>query len=205
MSGKDNTVVTFKYLLVGDSGVGKSSLMHRFADDTYSDEYRSTVGTDFKCRHLKMGKDDVKVQIWDTAGQERFRSITTSYYRGANAVLVVFDVTDLASFNNVSNWSGEVSRHADEKCHRILVGNKCDLIAKRVVTFEQANEFAKSVNMVYREVSCKSSEQVNECFIELAAELLLAQQAEQSRKNKGEGAFRLSSPGNMRARKRACC
>ncbi|XP_040963177.1 GTP-binding protein YPTM2 isoform X2 [Gossypium hirsutum] len=119
----------FKLLLIGDSGVGKSCLLLRFADDSYLDSYISTIGVDF----------------WDTAGQERFRTITSSYYRGAHGIIIVYDVTDQESFNNVNQWLNEISRYGSENVNKLLVGNKSDLTAKKVVSPEAAQ-----MNLAFR-------------------------------------------------------
>merc|ERR1712184_163282 len=123
----------FKLLLIGDSGVGKSCLLLRFADDTYTDSYISTIGVDFKIRTVDLDTKTIKLQIWDTAGQERFRTITSSYYRGAHGIIIVYDITDVESFNNVRQWLFEIDRFASENVNKLLVGNKCDLVSKRIV------------------------------------------------------------------------
>ncbi|KAA0190096.1 Small GTP-binding protein Rab1, partial [Fasciolopsis buskii] len=128
----------FKLLLIGDSGVGKSCLLLRFADDTYCDTYISTIGVDFKIRTIELNGKVVKLQIWDTAGQERFRTITSSYYRGAHGIIIVYDVTDMSSYNSVKDWLNEIKCYADSRVSRLLVGNKCDLVAKRAVPAEMA-------------------------------------------------------------------
>ncbi|XP_021285725.1 GTP-binding protein YPTM2-like isoform X2 [Herrania umbratica] len=128
----------FKLLLIGDSGVGKSCLLLRFADDSYLDSYISTIGVDFKIRTVEQDGKTIKLQIWDTAGQERFRTITSSYYRGAHGIIIVYDVTDQESFNNVKQWLSEIDRYASENVNKLLVGNKCDLTANKVVSYETA-------------------------------------------------------------------
>ncbi|KAG2149398.1 ras-related protein rab-1A-like protein, partial [Suillus clintonianus] len=129
----------FKLLLIGDSGVGKSCLLLRFADDTYTESYISTIGVDFKIRTIELEGKTVKLQIWDTAeGQERFRTITSSYYRGAHGIIVVYDVTDNDTFTNVKQWLQEIDRYASEGVNKLLVGNKSDLTSKKVVEYSVA-------------------------------------------------------------------
>lgn len=135
----------FKLLLIGDSGVGKSCLLLRFADDTYTESYISTIGVDFKIRTIELDGKTIKLQIWDTAGQERFRTITSSYYRGAHGIIVVYDVTDLDSFNNVKQWLSEIDRYACDNVNKLLVGNKCDMSARKVVDYNTAKEFAEQL------------------------------------------------------------
>lgn len=135
----------FKLLLIGDSGVGKSCLLLRFADDTYTESYISTIGVDFKIRTIELDGKTIKLQIWDTAGQERFRTITSSYYRGAHGIIVVYDVTDLDSFNNVKQWLQEIDRYACDNVNKLLVGNKCDMSARKVVEYNTAKEFAEQL------------------------------------------------------------
>merc|ERR1712023_164091 len=123
----------FILVLIGDSGVGKSCLLLRFADDTYTDSYISTIGVDFKIRTIELDGKTVKLQIWDTAGQERFRTITSSYYRGAHGIIIVYDVTDKESFQNVKHWLQEIEKYANDGVVMLLVGNKSDLQSKKVV------------------------------------------------------------------------
>ena len=161
----------FKLLLIGDSGVGKSCLLLRFADDTYTESYISTIGVDFKIRTIELEGKTIKLQIWDTAGQERFRTITSSYYRGAHGIIVVFDVTDVESFNNVKQWLHEIDRYACQNVKKLLVGNKCDLASKRAVPTEQAKEFADSLGIQYLETSAKNSTNVEKAFTTMAAQI----------------------------------
>ncbi|OAY65135.1 GTP-binding protein YPTM2 [Ananas comosus] len=141
----------FKLLLIGDSGVGKSCLLLRFADDSYLESYISTIGVDFKIRTVEQDGKTIKLQIWDTAGQERFRTITSSYYRGAHGIIIVYDVTDQESFNNVKQWLNEIDRYASENVNKLLVGNKCDLTANKVVSYETAKAFADEIGIPFME------------------------------------------------------
>ena len=161
----------FKLLLIGDSGVGKSCLLLRFADDTYTESYISTIGVDFKIRTIQLDGKTIKLQIWDTAGQERFRTITSSYYRGAHGIIVVFDVTDQESFMNVKQWLHEIDRYACQNVKKLLVGNKCDLASKRAVPTEQAQEFADSLGIQYLETSAKNSTNVEKAFTTMAGQI----------------------------------
>jgi Ras-related protein Rab-1A len=161
----------FKLLLIGDSGVGKSCLLLRFADDTYTESYISTIGVDFKIRTIELDGKTIKLQIWDTAGQERFRTITSSYYRGAHGIIVVYDVTDQDSFNNIRQWLGEIDRYASESVNKLLVGNKCDLTQKKVVDFSVAKEMADRLGIPFLETSAKSATNVEQAFLTMAAEI----------------------------------
>jgi len=161
----------FKLLLIGDSGVGKSCLLLRFADDTYTESYISTIGVDFKIRTIDLDGKTIKLQIWDTAGQERFRTITSSYYRGAHGIIVVYDTTDIESFNNVKQWLHEIDRYASDNVNKLLVGNKSDLTSKRAVTFDQAKEFADSLGIEFVETSAKNSTNVEKAFMMMAAQI----------------------------------
>uniref|UniRef100_A0A3Q4MKP7 RAB1A, member RAS oncogene family b n=1 Tax=Neolamprologus brichardi TaxID=32507 RepID=A0A3Q4MKP7_NEOBR len=117
--------------------VGQSNLMNK-KHDILNESYISTIGVDFKIRTIELDGKTIKLQIWDTAGQERFRTITSSYYRGAHGIIVVYDVTDQESFNNVKQWLQEIDRYASENVNKLLVGNKCDLTTKKVVDYTTA-------------------------------------------------------------------
>jgi Ras-related protein Rab-1A len=147
----------FKLVLIGDSGVGKSCLLLRFADDAFTESYISTIGVDFRFRTVIIGNKTVKLQIWDTAGQERFRTITSAYYRGADGIIMVYDVTSQDSFEHVNDWLKEVNRYASEGTCKLLVGNKCDRIADKIVTAEQAKEFSEELGIPFLETSAKSA------------------------------------------------
>eukprot|EP00941_MAST-03F_sp_MAST-3F-sp1_P001178 g1178.t1 len=161
----------FKLLLIGDSGVGKSCLLLRFADDTYTESYISTIGVDFKIRTIELDGKTIKLQIWDTAGQERFRTITSSYYRGAHGIIIVYDVTDMDSFQNVKAWLHEIDRYAAENVNKLLVGNKCDLKEKRAVEEAHAKEFADTLGITFLETSAKNATNVEHAFLRMASQI----------------------------------
>ncbi|KIY43637.1 small GTP-binding protein [Fistulina hepatica ATCC 64428] len=161
----------FKLLLIGDSGVGKSCLLLRFADDTYTESYISTIGVDFKIRTIELEGKTVKLQIWDTAGQERFRTITSSYYRGAYGIIVVYDVTDNDTFTNVKQWLQEIDRYASEGVNKLLVGNKSDLTSKKVVEYAVAKEFADQLGIPFLETSAKNATNVEQAFLTMAKQI----------------------------------
>ncbi|MES1909524.1 MAG: Ras-related protein RABD2c, variant 2 [Cercozoa sp. M6MM] len=186
----------FKLVLIGDSGVGKSCLLLRFADDNFTDSYISTIGVDFRFRTVTIDGKSVKLQIWDTAGQERFKTITSAYYRGAHGIIMVepctlepctlsvywvclmfaacqvYDTTNLESFHHVEEWLGEVNRHASENTLKLLVGNKADLTNERAVTTEDAKAFAERLSIPFLETSAKDATNVEQAFLTMAKDLI---------------------------------
>ena len=123
-SGDQEYDYLFKLLLIGNSSVGKSSLLFRFVENVWDDSFVPTIGVDFKLKTLEVNGKKVKLQIWDTAGQERFKNITSSYYRGGNGVLVVYDITDRESFENLTSWLIEIEKNANKNVYKLLIGNK---------------------------------------------------------------------------------
>mmetsp|Transcript_20126 Transcript_20126/g.29936 ORF Transcript_20126/g.29936 Transcript_20126/m.29936 type:complete len:208 (-) Transcript_20126:96-719(-) len=163
-----------KILLIGDSGVGKSSLLLRFCDGSFPECYISSIGVDFKEKTLTVKGEEVPLQVWDTAGQERFRTITSSYYRGSHGVLIVFDISDKGSFENIKDWLQEVNQYGEKDVVKVLVGNKTDLNSKRVVETELAQQLAKDLQLTYLETSAKNDEGVDQLFNHLT-ELMISQ------------------------------
>jgi Ras-related protein Rab-1A len=146
----------FKVIVIGNSGVGKTCIVRRYVDNLFSQSFITTIGIDFKIQKVIRDDKHIKLQIWDTAGQERFRTITASYYRGCDAVVLVYDVTDRDSFESVSNWALSLSRHVDEKCIvKILVGNKMDNEKARKVTYSEGATLAKKMGISFFECSSK--------------------------------------------------
>ena len=161
----------FKLVLIGDTGVGKSCILLRFADDAFTESYISTIGVDFRFRTIKVENKTVKLQIWDTAGQERFRTITSAYYRGADGIIMVYDVTSQDSFTHVNDWLNEVNRYASEGTCKLLVGNKSDRTDK-VVQYEAAKAFADGLKIPFLETSAKNASNVEQAFLTMASELI---------------------------------
>lgn len=160
-----------KILIIGDSGVGKSSMLLRFADDTFMESYVSTIGIDFKIKTMKISDKIFKFQIWDTAGQDRFRTITTSYYRGAHGIIMAYDITNKTSFINLEKWLQEIKKYAVDEVTTILIGNKCDLGDSREVTKDEGQEFADKLDMTFIETSAKDSANITTAFTVLGNEI----------------------------------
>lgn len=194
----------FKLLLIGDSGVGKSCLLLRFADDTYTESYISTIGVDFKIRTVELDGKTIKLQIWDTAGQERFRTITSSYYRGAHGIIVVYDITDIESFNNVKLWLHEIDRYASEHVNKLLIGNKSDLTTKRAVTYEQGKEFADSLGIEFLETSAKNATNVEKAFLAMSSQIKLRMKSQPSGADKSK-AGKLTAGAAVGGKQGGCC
>ncbi|XP_059679762.1 ras-related protein Rab-8B isoform X3 [Gavia stellata] len=162
----------FKLLLIGDSGVGKTCLLFRFSEDAFNTTFISTIGIDFKIRTIELDGKKIKLQIWDTAGQERFRTITTAYYRGAMGIMLVYDITNEKSFDNIKNWIRNIEEHASSDVERMILGNKCDMNEKRQVSKEKGEKLAIDYGIKFLETSAKSSINVEEAFFTLARDIM---------------------------------
>ncbi|XP_058207912.1 ras-related protein RABC2a [Rhododendron vialii] len=172
-SSNNNYDLSFKILLIGDSGVGKSSLLVSFISNSLED-LAPTIGVDFKIKLLTVGGKRLKLTIWDTAGQEKFRTLTSSYYRGAQGIILVYDVMRRETFTNLSDvWAKELDLHStNQDCVKMLVGNKVDLESERVVSREEGIELAKEHGCLFLECSAKTRENVGQCFEELALKIM---------------------------------
>jgi Ras-related protein Rab-18 len=159
--------VSLKVLLIGDSGVGKSSLLLRFTDDTFDPDQGATIGVDFKVKNFTIDDKRVKLSLWDTAGQERFRTLTPNYYRGAEGVILVYDVTSEVSFKHLEEWLQELDTYATKKdVVKMLVGNKIDE-PHREIERHHGLQFARRNSMLFIETSAKTRDGVKEAFEEL--------------------------------------
>ena len=155
----------FKIVLIGDTCVGKSCILVRFSDDIFNDNYVTTIGVDFRFKTMIVKEKVAKIQIWDTAGEERYRSITTAYYRGAAAILICCDCTNIESFNNVNNWVEEIGKYTDkDTVDKIILMNKCDLEKERKVERSEIEKFEKESGLKVLEVSAKTGEGIDKAF-----------------------------------------
>merc|ERR1712062_80194 len=163
----------YKLLLIGDSSVGKSCILDRFSEDKFlNGPMIPTIGIDFKIKTIPVKDKRIKLQIWDTAGQERFHSITKSYYRGALGIMLVYDITNANSSDNVAKWLKRISDNADENVQKIIIGNKCDLEDKRMVAKEKGEEIANENGICFMETSAKTNKNIEKAFIQLAEAIL---------------------------------
>lgn len=161
------------------------------------------TGVDFKIRTIDLDGKTIKLQIWDTAGQERFRTITSSYYRGAHGIIVVYDVTDKETFDHVKQWLNEIERYASAEVQKLLVGNKCDLVSKRDVQFEVAKAFADKLEIPFLETSAKAATGVENAFILMAQEIKNTIAVQTTATNDNKIAF--TKGGNSVESKGGCC
>ncbi|KAF7491786.1 Ras-related protein Rab-2A [Sarcoptes scabiei] len=161
----------FKYIIIGDTGVGKSCLLLQFTDKRFQPVHDLTIGVEFGARMITIDNKQIKLQIWDTAGQEAFRSITRSYYRGAAGALLVYDITRRETFNHLTTWLEDARQHSNSSMVIMLIGNKCDLDSRREVRREEGEAFAREHGLIFMETSAKTAANVEEAFINNAKEI----------------------------------
>ncbi|CAH1454656.1 unnamed protein product [Lactuca virosa] len=161
----------FKVVLIGDSAVGKSQLLARFAKNEFNVDSKATIGVEFQTKSLLIDGKMVKAQIWDTAGQERYRAVTSAYYRGAVGAMLVYDMTKRQSFDHMTRWLEELRGHADKNIVIMLIGNKCDLETLRAVPVEDAKEFAEREKLYFMETSARESTNVETAFLTALTEI----------------------------------
>ena len=196
---EDDTCRIYKILLLGDSSVGKSCLLLRYCDATFQEVHLATIGLDFRLKTINLQNDKkVKAQIWDTAGQDRFRAITKNYYRGANGILLIFDLTDHSSFEHVRNWIEQIKEEAPENIIIYLVGNKTDNINNRVITNEEGKKLADEYGLKYFETSAKTNENVDNTFLSLIKEI-------DNVHGKGENESHGTTISGIKKVKKKCC
>ena len=197
----------FKVVVVGDSGVGKTNLIKRFILNEFSLDSKATVGVEFISKNYNINNKIIKIEIWDTAGQERYKSITSAYYKGAKGAMIVYDVTNQTSFNNIDKWYFEIKEKASKNINLMLIGNKTDL--NKVICREDAINKAKSLNIPVMETSANNSSNVKEAFYDLIKEmyksvLKLKEKFEQKENRKEEG-IKINIEENNIKKKKKCC
>ena len=171
-SNTSNYEYLFKIILIGNSGVGKSSILQRYMKHVFDENYKITIGVDFLMKSLIINNNIVKLQVWDTAGQERYKSMVASYYRGAHVALIVFDLTSHRSFEALPSWIEAFYKSGPEQKNTILIGNKKDLINERQVTKEEVELFSQTNNMMYFETSAREGDNIDYVFNYTAKKLL---------------------------------
>lgn len=164
MNFDDEYDMIFKVVLIGDSGVGKTNILSRYIRDEFTIETKSTVGVELGSKKLKINDTTIKAQIWDTAGQERYKAITNAYFKGSKGALLVFDITQMSSFDSIDRWVGELKNGADAEVSIILVGNKSDLEDQRQVSNELGKKKAEQHNLAYIETSALQAVNIEKCF-----------------------------------------
>ena len=193
----------FKVLLIGNSDVGKSSLILRYVDQIWNDVFVPTIGVDFKVKSLQIDNKRVKMQIWDTAGQERFRNVISSYFKGAHGILLIYDITARDSFKELENWLGEVERNATPQVLKILIGNKCDLDEQRQITVDEGEAFAARNGMKFIETSAKNNTNVNEAF-EALAKIMVESSNKKNVIKKKKKTIKVDKGADLNAKKKCC-
>ena len=195
----------FKVLLLGNSDVGKSSILIRYVDESWNDAFVPTIGVDFKIKSMEVEQKIVKMQIWDTAGQEGFRNVISSYFRGAHGLFLIYDITNRDSFKNLESWLIEIEKNASENVLKVLVGNKNDLEQDRVISYEEGKNFANRNGMEFIETSAKINTNVSEAF-EMLGKLMIKNEAQPADKKqmKDKKVLSASSGKDLKTKKRCC-
>ena len=165
--------IVYKVLLLGDSSVGKTCFLLRYCDKSFQDVHLSTIGLDYRLKSMTLKNNkNIKLQIWDTAGQDRFRAITKNYYKGANGIILIYDVTNMQTYENVKNWISQIKEEASPNVIIYLVGNKIDVPdEQRLIKAEDGQKIADEFNLPFKEASAKDGTNVNEIFQELLEEI----------------------------------
>lgn len=190
----------YNLLLLGDGKVGKTSLILRFCDNYFSQVHLATIGIDFKLKDIELDSGTkMKLKLWDTAGQERYKTITTNYFKSAEGIIIVYDITERQSFANVKKWLEQIKQFARRDICKILIGNKCDLEEKRRVTFDEGNELASSNHIKFYETSSKDGLNVNDAFIDIAKDVHTAVEENEF------GGIKLNDEMHIKKTKKKCC
>jgi len=192
---------TFKILTIGESGVGKTCILRRFVENKFLKSHLATIGIDFRTKVIHVYGKDIKLKIWDTAGQERYHNITSQIYKGADGIILVFDVNEEISFTKIKDWIEQIkSNVSQEEISLILLGNKCD-IEERAISKEQGQEMANSLNVNYYETSALNGTGINEAFEGLTKEIMKKKKVI----NSDGRTISLTSSQKAKNPKKGCC
>ena len=208
MANKPNAEIRIKLLIIGDSAVGKTSMLLKYTDNFFPESHLATIGVEFKTKEVEYNGYNIELQVWDTAGQERFKSITKSFFRNANGIIFVYDITQKNTFKNVKDWIKD-SEVNDFGFQRILVGNKIDLQNKRQVSLEDAKEWADKKNMEVIETSAKTGANIDKAVLKLI-ELILQNKTNDEIMNKfgvteKKNTEKLNNKDNKTKKSKKCC
>ena len=208
MANKPNAEIRIKLLIIGDSAVGKTSMLLKYTDNFFPESHLATIGVEFKTKEVEYNGYKIELQIWDTAGQERFKSITKSFFRNANGIIFVYDITQKNSFKNVKDWIKD-SEANDYGFQRILVGNKIDLQNKREVLLEDAKEWADKKNLEVIEASAKTGANIDKAVMKLI-DLILQNKTKEEIMNKfgvneKKSTEKLTNNGEKNKKTKKCC
>ena len=202
MKKNSESSVTFKILTIGESGVGKTCILRRFVENKFLKNHLATIGIDFKTKTLNINDKEIKLKIWDTAGQERFRNITTQYYKGADGIVLVYDVTDDASYDKIRDWMDQIIHNTQkDEIGLVLLGNKCDM-EPRNVTEAQGNKLAEELKISYFETSALNGQGINEAFEQLTRDIMKKKEVG---KGQEENGVDLNKTNKRPGRKSECC
>jgi small GTP-binding protein len=189
--------INLKILLLGDSSVGKTCFLLRYVEDTFTHNHISTIGVDYKIKLVNENNQLIKLQIWDTAGQDRFRCITKNYFRGSDGIMLIYDITNQMSFNNIRNWITQIKDSLGDEARITLVGNKVDLESNRIVLKEDGMKLATEHGFSFFETSAKEKINIDEAFSNLTREML--------KKNRGVGKRGNNLAKNITNKDKKCC
>ena len=201
---EDNYDEKIKIMIIGESKIGKTSLISRYCNNKFNGgAYLSTIGIDFQIKNLVINKKNIRLQIWDTAGQERYRNIAKNYFQSSDGFIIVYDISDIESFEKLDYWIEQIKTNSQENIKMILFGNKCDLIDDRQIKKEEGEEYAKTKKIKFFEVSAKDGTNVNEAFEYFVNDILNSfSQTENYKKRKSK---MLSVPIELPKKKSSCC
>jgi Ras-related protein Rab-8A len=200
----------FKILLLGDSSVGKTCFLLRYSDDTFTENHISTIGLDYRFKLVNLENDKkVKLQIWDTAGQDRFRAITKNYYKGAHGIILIYDVTNISTFNNIKSWVTQIRENTTEKIKIVLVGNKIDEEELRKISSDEGQKLAVEYDLKFFEASAKKNIRVTEVFNYITEEINIQNMKKEVQDNaerkKNKANTIIVSDEKVKSKKTECC